>query len=74
MGGKRFGEFVSGGPPKLSLQALAAALLDAQVEGGFLPAFEWVPRELNVRQDYLSHASAMRYHGYSLSAELFHAP
>ena len=49
VGGKRFGEFVSGGSPNPSPQALAVALLDAQIEGGFLLTFEWVPRELNVR-------------------------
>ena len=31
-GGKRFGEFVSGGSPNPSLQALAVTLLDAQIE------------------------------------------
>ena len=49
VGGKRFGEFVSGGSPNPSLQALAVALLDAQIDGGFLLTFEWVPREQNVR-------------------------
>ena len=40
VGGKRFGEFVSGGSPNPSLQALAVALLDTQIEGGFLLKFE----------------------------------
>ena len=40
VGGKRFGELVSGGSPNPSLQALAVALLDAQIEGGFLLKFE----------------------------------
>ena len=40
VGGKRFGAFVSGGPPKRSLQTLAVALLDAQIKGGFLLTFE----------------------------------
>ena len=40
VGCKLFGVFVSGGPPKLSLQTLAVALLDAQIEGGFLLTFE----------------------------------
>ena len=73
VGGKRFGEFVSGGSPNPSLQALAVALLDAQIDGGFLLTFEWVPREQNVRADYLSHVSAMRHHGYRLRVELFRA-
>ena len=72
-GGKRFDEFVSGGSPNPSLQALAVALLDAQIDGGFLLTFEWMPRKQNVRADYLSHVSAMRHHGYCLRAELFHA-
>ena len=40
VGGKRSVAFVSGGPPKLSLQSLAVALLGAQIEGGFLLTFE----------------------------------
>ena len=40
VGDKRFGEFVPGGSPKLSLQALAVALLDEQTEGGFPLTFE----------------------------------
>ena len=73
VGGKRLSELVSGGSPNPSLQALAVALLDAQIDGGFLLAFEWVPREQNVRADYLSHVSAMRHPGYRLRTELFHA-
>ena len=70
-GGKQWGEFVSGGSPHPELQRLALHLLDLQVEHGFSLTFVWVPRDLNVRADYLSHVSEMRHHHYSLLEECF---
>ena len=82
VGGKRFGGFVSGGSPNPSLQALAVALLDAQIDDEFLLTFGGCHARLarhrheqNVRADYLSLAGvpAMRHHCYRLRAELVHA-
>ena len=71
VGGKQWGEYVSGGSPNAELQRLAVQLLDLQFARGFSLVFEWVPRDLNVRADFLSHASEMRHHSYSLRAEWF---
>jgi len=71
VGGKVWGEFVSGGSPNPELQRLAVRLLDLQLERGFFLVFEWVPRDLNVRADFLSHASEADQHDYSLHEELF---
>ena len=71
VGGKTWGEYVSGGSPNAALQQLAVQLLDLQHAQGFSLVFEWVPRDLNVRADYLSHASEMRHHSYSLRPEWF---
>ena len=71
VGGKTWGEYVSGGSPKPALQALARRIFDAQDEHGFVLVPEWRPREQNVRADYLSHVSEMRHHGYRLRARLF---
>ena len=60
VGCKRLGEFVSGGSANPSLQALAVALRDAHIEGGFLLTFWWVPRELNVREDGTTAAASAR--------------
>ena len=71
VGGKAWGEFVSGGSPNPALQRLAVRLLDIQLDRGFTLVFEWVPRDLNVRADFLSHASEEDQHDYSLREELF---
>jgi len=71
VGGKRLGEFVSGGSANPGLQALALQLLQAQIDGGFELQAVWLPRELNTRADYLSRVSAMHHHDYSLRAEYF---
>ena len=55
------------------LQALAVAYLNAPIDGGYRLTFECLPRELNVRADYLSLVSALRHCDYRLRAELFHA-
>ena len=70
-GGRAWGEFVSGGSPNPELQRLALHLLDLQIEHGFTLTFVWVPRDLNVRADYLSHASELQHHGYRLLEEWF---
>ena len=69
--GREWGEFVSGGSPLPELQELVLHLLglDLQVEFDFSLTFVWVPRDLNVRADYLSHVSAMRHHHYCLREE-----
>jgi hypothetical protein len=71
VGGKAWGEFVSGGSPNPELQRLAVRLLDMQLDRGFTLVFEWVPRDQNVRADFLSHASEEEQHDYSLREELF---
>ena len=70
-GGRAWGEFVSGGSPNPDLQCLAVHMLDLQIEHEFSLTFVWVPRELNVRADFLSHVSAMRHHHYRLAEEWF---
>jgi hypothetical protein len=71
VGGKTWGEYVSGGSPKPGLQALAAQVFDLQDEHGFVLIPEWRPRDQNVRADYLSHASTMRHHDYRLRSRSF---
>ena len=71
VGGKQWGEYVSGGSPNAALQQQAVQLLDLQQAHDFTLVFEWVPRDLNVRADYLSHASEMRHHSYRLREEWF---
>lgn len=71
VGGKSWGEYVSGGSPKPALQALALRIFDAQDEHGFTLVPEWRPREQNVRADYLSHVSAMRHHDYRVRTRCF---
>ena len=70
-GGRAWGEFVSGGSPNADLQRLAVHLLDLQIEHRFSLTFVWVPRDQNVRADYMSHVSEMRQHHYRLSEEWF---
>jgi hypothetical protein len=62
---------VSGGSPDPDLQRLAVHLLDLQIKHRFSLTFVWVPRDLNVRADFLSHVSEMRHHHYHLSEEWF---
>jgi len=71
VGGKQVGEFVSGGSPNSALQDLALRLFQAQLDGGFELQAVWIPRELNLRADYLSHVADMRHHDYRLRPELF---
>ena len=71
VGGKEWGEFVSGGSPNPDLQRLAVQILDLQIQYAFSLVFEWVPRDLNVRADFLSHVSALRHHHYRLRVEHF---
>jgi hypothetical protein len=71
VGGKEWGEFVSGGSPNPDLQRLAVQLFDIQLQYGFTLVFEWVPRDRNVRADFLSHVSALRHHHYRLRPEQF---
>jgi len=61
-GGRAWGEFASGGSPNPELQRLALHILDLQVEFDFSLTFVWVPRDFNVRADYLSHVSEMQHH------------
>ena len=68
-GTRIWGEFVSGGSPNPELQRLALHLLNLQIEYEFTLTFVWVPRDLNVRADYLSHASELPNHDYSLREE-----
>jgi len=71
VGGKAWGEFVSGGSPDPALQRLALQLFEAQLAGGFTLQAVWVPRTENVRADFLSHASEARQHDYCLLPSLF---
>ena len=70
-GGREWGEFILGGSPLPELQPLALHLLDLQVEFDFSLTFVWVPRDLRVRADYLSHVFVRRHHHYSLWEEWF---
>lgn len=71
VGGKAWGEYVSGGSPDPALQHLALQAFDAQLAHGFSLQAVWVPRDLNVRADFLSHAAEYPDHGYSLHQALF---
>ena len=70
-GGRECGELVSGGSPNPDLQRLALHLLDLHVEFDSPLTFVWVPRDLRVRADYLSHVFVRRHHHYSLWEEWF---
>lgn len=71
VGGKRLGEFVTGGSSNPGLQALALRLFQAQLDGNFELQAVWLPRELNGRADYLSRVSEMRHHDYQLLPDIF---
>ena len=66
VGGKRWGEYVSGGSHNAELQELALQLFQSQLDEGFELQAVWLPREQNTRADYLSHVSEMRHHDYHL--------
>ena len=71
VGGKRWGEFVSGGSSNPALHRLAIELHDLQLAHGFHLVPIWRPRDANVRADYLSHVSTMRHHDYRVPPGLF---
>ena len=71
IGGKHWGEYVSGGSPVAELQLLAQKLFLAQLEGGFELEALWLPRALNARADYLLRVSKMRHHDYLLRPAIF---
>ena len=71
VGGKQWGEYVSGGSPDPDLQLLALRPFQAQLDGDFQLQPVWVPRDQNVRADFLSHASQSRRHDYRLPPLIF---
>jgi len=71
VGGKQWGEFVSGGSPNPALQRYATSIFDLGIRYGFELMFEWRPREQNVLADYLSHVIEMLHHHYGLQRQLF---
>ena len=71
VGGKAWGEFVSGGSPNPDLQRLALRIHDSQLEHGYELVAEWRPRDENVRADFLSHVAEMRHHDYRLIPRFF---
>jgi hypothetical protein len=71
VGGKRWGEYVTGGSPNPALQSLALQLFQSQLDGEFELQAAWLPREQNVRADYLSRVSETRHHDYSLLRPIF---
>ena len=48
VGGKQWGEFVTGGSPNPTLQLYAARIFDLGIRYGFELVFEWRPREQNI--------------------------
>jgi hypothetical protein len=54
-GARQWGKFVSGGSPNPDLQRLAVFILALQYTHWFRLTSKWVPRDLNVRADFLSH-------------------
>ena len=71
IGGRQWGEYVTGGSPHPELQRLALQLFSAQLAGGFTLQAVWQPRELNIRADYLSRVATMLHHEYRLLPALF---
>lgn len=71
VGRKHWGEFVTGGSPNPALQSIALRIFQAQLDGNFELQAVWLPRELNLRADYLSRVSEMRHHDYRIRPELF---
>ena len=70
-GARQLGEFVSGGSPNPDLQRLAVFILDLQYTHWFRLTSEWVPRDLNVRADFLSHTLEYSQHSYQLCEKCF---
>jgi hypothetical protein len=70
-GGRREGEFLSGGSPQPELQRLAISIADMQDEHRFSLVPIWRPREENVRADFLSRVSLLQLHDYRLRAGAF---
>ena len=70
-GGRRWGEYVSGGSPNPELQRLALAVHDMQETGGFTLVPVWRPRAANVRADFLSRVTVLQLHDYRLRTEVF---
>jgi len=71
VGGKAWGEFVSGGSPNPDLQRLALRIHDSQLEHGYELVAEWRPRDENVRADFLLHVAEMLHHDYRLIPRFF---
>ena len=71
VGGKQWGEFVTGGSPNPTLQLYATRIFDLGIRYGFELVFEWRPREQNILADYLSHVVEMFHHHYGLKRHLF---
>jgi len=71
IGGKHWGEYVTGGSPNDELQSLALDMFQAQLDKGFELQAVWLPRALNARADYLSRVSEMRHHDYRLRPDVF---
>jgi hypothetical protein len=70
-GARQLGNFVSGGSPNPDLQRLAVFILDLQYTHWFRLTSEWVPRDLNVRADFLFHTLEYSQHSYRLCEECF---
>jgi hypothetical protein len=62
---------VLGGSPNPDLQRLTVHMLDLQIEHKFSHMFVWVPWDLNVSADFLSHVSEMLHHHHRLLEEWF---
>ncbi len=70
-GGRRWGEYVSGGSPNPELQRMALELHDLQETMGFVLIPVWRPRTMNVRADFLSRVTVLQLHDYRLKPEVF---
>jgi hypothetical protein len=76
-GARQWGEFVSGGSqnpdlrPKTPTSNDWRSLSSTSSTQRFRLTFEWVPRDLNVRADFLSHALEYSQHSYRLCEECF---
>jgi hypothetical protein len=71
LGGRPWGDFVSGGSPQPELQRLAIAIADLQEQEGFSLLPVWRPQEENVRADFLSRVSLLQLHDYRLRPAYF---
>ena len=68
---RQWGEIISGRSPSLERQRFWVLILDPQIELEFCLTLVWVPRDLNVRADLLSHAAGGQQHHYAVRADLF---